>query len=482
MSCKITRRNALKTTALTGAAAGLSSCTAPSRQPNILFVFADQHREAALGCSGDPNVRTPVFDAFAAEGIRLTAAQSSTPVCCPFRAGLMTGQYAHSHGMLSNQMPFYPQVPCLAETFRNAGYRTGYIGKWHLNYPGPVDVKNGWVPNDSRFGFDWWRMTPNGHSYYDTSYFVGDDRELTRVDAYQPTVQTDQAVEFIEAAQDETPWLLCMSWGPPHSPYKAPEEFHRHYDNITLPPNVPEGKARVLAKKATPHYYGLVESLDTEFGRLLHALDSRGMADNTIVVYTSDHGDMLGSHGYGFKRWPHAYSAQVPFLVRYPDAISGGRVIDAPMGTPDIYPTLAGLAGVTPPGGLDGMDYAPYFRSDVTTAPREEVYMEMHYAYVPWPGWRAVRTREHLYARTADAPWLLFDALNDPYQLRNLVDDPTARTGQRDLDARLTELMRQTGDSWDIALNEGDADNWRPGGPKQTRNDLGVDYPGRQVK
>ncbi len=463
-------------------------CAGPrgSRQPNILFIFADQHRASALGCYGDPNVSTPNFDAFATKGIRLTAAVSPTPVCCPYRASLMTGQFSHNHGMMSNSVDFFPTVPAVAETFRAAGYRTGYIGKWHLEFPASIGAKYGnpkYVPPDRRLGFDWWRMAPNGHNYYSYTYFAGDNTKPVKAqEGYAPTTQANQAMEFIEKhSSREQPWLLFLAWGPPHTPYNAPDKYRRHYvdRNLALRPNVPSGQPEEHARKVLPDYYGLVESLDVEFGRIMDALEKAGAADDTIVVYTSDHGDMLGSHGYSKKRWPHVESSVVPFLIRYPRAIPAGRAVKDPFGTPDIYPTLTGLAGVKNPEGLDGDDFSAFLTGQSSKPPRDYVYLQMHYSYVPWPGWRGLHTGDYLYARTEKEPWLLFDLGTDPYQLNNLAQQPSARSLLRKLDAQLSRVMKSTGDSWEARATSGDLDNWVPGSSKFRSNDLGVDWPGK---
>ncbi len=156
-------------------------------------------------------------------------------------------------------------------------------------------------------------------------------------------------------------------------------------------------------------------------------------------------------------------------------------MIADPFGTPDVYPTLAGLAGVPVPKGLDGADFSGFFAGRAAQPPRDYVYMEMHYAYVPWPGWRAIRTRNHLYARTVDKPWLLFDLAKDPWEKNNLVNDPGHQALFRQMDERLASLMKETGDSWSLTATSGDLRNWLPGAGKQQSQNLGVAYPG-QVK
>ncbi|HPA18431.1 MAG TPA: sulfatase [Verrucomicrobiae bacterium] len=443
-----------------GTAGGLAADgSVVAGKPNVLFVFSDMQRAYSMGCYGDANARTPHLDTLARQGARFDAAMSSTPVCCPYRACLMSGRYAHHHGVMSNGVGFRPGVKCIAETFRDAGYQTGYSGKWHIITPREAG-------GELRYGFPD-AATPFGHY---------------RTDRHSANV-TDVAIKFIvEKSGRGQPWLLFVSWILPHSPYKAPDGYRAHFSNITIPPNVPPGTATEYARQCLPDYYGMIESLDDEFARLMETLEKAGVAHDTIVVYSSDHGDMIGSQGLKAKRWPYEESARVPLLIRYPRSIKPGTVIADPTGTPDIYPTLAGLAGVTIPGGLDGADFSPLLRGESSKPPRDYVYLEMQYAYVPWPGWRALRTRDGMYARTADGPWLLFDIAKDPWQARNLVGDPASQALVKQMDERLSAIMRETGDSWDIKATGGDLENWLPGGNKQQgQASFGTDWPGKAV-
>lgn len=424
------------------------------RRPNVLYVIADMERAFSMGCYGDENAKTPSLDKFASQGLRMNACISTTPVCCPHRASLMSGQYAHHNKMLSNGCEFRPTVKCLGETFNEAGYQMGYVGKWHL---GRANRKS-----DPTWGF------PSLGSEYGVYHFERD-----------PAPTTDIALKFIkEKSKGSAPWMLFVSWIWPHAPYNPPNELLKDFKSIKLPPNVPPGAPRNFAEKSLPGYYGMIEGVDVQFARLLQALDEAGVADDTIVVFSSDHGDMIGSQGYKAKRWPYEESARVPFLIRYPAKIPAGRVLADPFGTPDIYPSLAGLAGVKAPGNLDGLDFSELLIGKTQIAPRDYVYMEMAYAYVPWPGWRAFRTKDYMYARISDRPWLLYDLRNDPWQTNNLVE---ARSGQvKEFDSRLAGLMKQYGDSWSSQTDTGDIEAWLPGGPKQQSQNLGVPFPGQQ--
>jgi arylsulfatase A-like enzyme len=330
----------------------------------------------------------------------------------------------------------------------------GYLGKWHLGRANKT--------SDPTWGF------PAPNTEYGIYQFERD-----------PAPTTDVALKFIkEKSAGTAPWMLFVSWIWPHSPYDPPQELRDQFKNVSVPANVPPGAPRQFAAKALPGYYGMIQGVDRQFARLLHALDEVGVADDTIVVFSSDHGDMIGSQGYKAKRWPYEESARVPFLIRYPKSIPADSTLLDPFGTPDIYPTLAGFAGVKPPGNLDGADFSPLFTGTSKAAPRDYVYMEMPYAYVPWPGWRAFRTKDQMYARTSDRAWLLYNVAADPLETNNLV------TTQPDLvkqcDSRLTVMMQRHGDSWFSKTGTGDVEAWLPGGPKQRSQNLGVPFPGQQ--
>lgn len=428
--------------------------SAPTKRPNVLYVVADMERAYSMGCYGDKNAKTPTFDKFAGEGLRMDACISTTPVCCPYRASLMSGQYAHHNGMMSNGSKFKPTTKCLGETFRDAGYEMGYVGKWHL---GRATEKS-----DPTWGF------PAPQTEFGVYTFKR-----------SPTPTTDLALKFIkEKSPNAAPWMLFVSWIWPHEPYNPPEALRADFPEVKLEPNVPPGLPQKFARRALPGYYGMIEGVDREFARLLKALDDAGVADNTIVVFTSDHGDMIGSQGYKNKRWPYEESARVPFLIRYPNGIPGGRAVADPFGSPDIYPTLAGLAGVASPTNLDGVDFSALLKNQTQTPPRDYVYMEMAYAYVPWPGWRAFRTKDSMYARISDRPWLLYNLSSDPWETNNLITAETKEVKQDD--ARLTEMMKKYGDSWSTSVTTGDLKSWKPGASKQQSQNLGLPYPGEQ--
>jgi arylsulfatase A-like enzyme len=473
----VTRRAFFQQTGAAATAAGLSSCALfakGEKPPNVLFVFGDQHRASALEiASGDRDIHTPHFNDFAREGLRLEACVSNTPACYPYRASLMTGKHCHHTGVITDRVHPEPDKHAfLAKHLRKSGYACGYVGKWQL---GPTDAKPG---DPARLGFD---------DGFDCATAAEEENWMKGRGFHGPRGDVDLAIDFLKQQSQADPWCLFLSWGTPHDPFAAAMERAAYYlerDEIQLHPNVPKGVASEFAQTFLPHYYGLIDGMDAEWGRLMREVDRLGFTGDTIVVYSSDHGEMMGSQGLTFKRWPYRESTQVPFLIRWPERIRANSTLSMPFGAPDVFPTLAGLAGVGVPGGLDGLDLSAAFQGQTGAVEQECAYMSMPHGYVPWPGWRGVRTERHVYARTESAPWLLFDLKDDPYEQHNLVDEKPALRGE--LDGLLMETMTSLGDSWrgegePGEEKVGDWAEWAPGGSRQLDQICGGDYPGRQI-
>ena len=215
----------------------LAAAAPPPHRPNVIVVVADQWRAQALGCAGDINARTPNLDRLAAEGLRLTTAVSTCPVCSPFRGSLMTGQYPLTNGVFLNDVPLRPKGPALAEAFQKAGYQTACIGKWHLE----GDGRSAFIPPQRRLGFEFWRACECTHDYNHSLYY-GDKDEKLYWRGYDAEDQTQAAIQYIRQYHQRGPFLLFLSWGPPHNPYgTAPEAFRRQFtpEALTLRPNVP---------------------------------------------------------------------------------------------------------------------------------------------------------------------------------------------------------------------------------------------------
>ena len=298
------------------------------RSPNVVFVLTDEWRAQALGYSGDANARTAAIDRFAAESHDFNEAVSGNPVCCPARASFLTGQYPLTHGVYINDVELVPTGVTLGEAFQEAGYRTGYIGKWHLH--GSPDGRYGrredFIPTDKRFGFEYWKVAECTHDYNQSFYYEGDDSTKKYWEGYDAIAQTEDACRFIEAnAHADDPYFLVLSLGPPHFPLRtAPEQYQRLYADqpIDLRPNVPDEDADAAAEDLRG-YYAHIAALDDCFARLLHVLEKTGTADDTVVVFTSDHGDMMGSH-----------RLLVAGLEREAEALPGGGVHPGPLAHP----------------------------------------------------------------------------------------------------------------------------------------------------
>ncbi|MGI6543618.1 MAG: sulfatase [Limnochordia bacterium] len=423
--------------------------------PNVIIIYPDQMRADAMSCAGNKRIKTPNIDRLACEGIRFTHAYTTFPLCCPFRASVMTGKYAHAHGMLANHYPIPLGQEFIAEIMRNAGYQTGYVGKWHLN----GGKKNDLVPpGPERLGFEYFVGFSRGHNYMRSIYYRNTDQPYTS-QRYEPDYQTDHLIEFMEQCRQDPagrPFFGMICYGPPHVPMIAPPNWLNLYspDEVPIRDNTPQDvEAQAKARRFLAKYYGLVANVDHNIGRILDWLDYRKLADNTIVILVSDHGDMAGEHGrYGKKTYYEA-AMHVPFLVRYPRRFSGGRSISALVDPAvDIMPGILELCDIPIPTAVQGVSFVPLLSGDVA-ATRSEIFYQIPMEKegperFPIPE-RGIRTHEWLYVRTPDAAVALFDLVNDPLEMHNLVNEPAQATKQQELDDRLTAIMTQLGDRWD---------------------------------
>lgn len=416
---------------------------AAAAQPNILLIIADQWRAQAFGFAGDPNVKTPHFDRFERGAVNFTQAVSGTPVCTPARATLLTGQRPLTHGLFINDVPLRPEAVTIAEVLKGQGYDTGCIGKWHVDGQG----RSNFIPRERRQGFDYWKVLECTHAYNNSPYYA-DGPEKLKWEGYDAIAQTKDAQRYIESrAKAGRPFLLWLAWGPPHNPYEtAPEKYRAMYDpaKLQLRPNVPK-EVEARTRKDLAGYYAHCTALDDCFAELLATLESAGVADNTIVVVTSDHGDMLGSHSLIRKQKPHEESARVPMLLRLPASLGiKPRRVDGAINTEDVMPTLLRLCGLKPPAGVEGLDFTGYLRGGADPSGGATVIQcaSPFGEFTRASGgkeYRAVRTKRFTYARDLDGPWLLFDNERDPYQLKNLIGNPAYAQDQ----ARMEALLRQ---------------------------------------
>lgn len=451
------RRNFIKTTAVASLGAGLNTAcsSAQAEKPNILYVFSDQWRACDQGYTGNPDVQTPHIDRLAGESVNFTHAVSGIPVCCPHRASLITGKYPLTHGLFLNDLSLASEHKTIAHCLRDESYQTGWIGKWHIDGRG----RQSYTPPERRQGFQYWRTLECTHNYNDSIYY-GDSPEPKRWQGYDAIEQTKDAQSYIRnhaQSGSGNPFALFLSWGPPHAPYHtAPEKYQQIYKDktLTLRKNVPDS-SRQQADKDYRGYYAHMTALDDCMGDLLKTLDETGLAENTIVVYTSDHGDMLHSRGAMKKQQPWDESLRVPFLLRWPAKLKNRpREISMPFDTPDIMPTLLGLIQSPIPEEVEGIDRSQIVIGNQKPDTDHAALITCPSPFGQWSHqrggreYRGVRTTRYTYCRDLNGPWLLYDNEADPFQMENLVDRSEHAALQKRLDNRLNALLEKTGDEF----------------------------------
>jgi len=434
------------------AQAGSAGLRAGARPPNVVFVLADQWRAEAFGYAGNRDIRTPNLDRLQREGVQFINAISGMPVCCPTRASLLTGQRPLTHGVFLNDVPLSPAATTIAEVLAAAGYDTAYIGKWHVDAHG----RSNFIPRERRQGFDYWKVLECTHDYNHSAYYA-DGPEKLYWEGYDAIAQTKDAQQYLrDHAQSPKPFVLVLAWGPPHDPYfTAPEKYRALYDaeKLTTRPNVPE-EGRANARKTLAGYYAHCTALDDCFGELRRTLHESGLEENTLLVFTSDHGDMLGSQGAYKKQRPYDEAIRVPLLVRWPKGLGAkARQLDAPINSEDLMPTLLGLCGVPIPKTVEGLDYSRYIRGGRDPGDGATVIQ----CVSPFGEWvrrnggkeyRGVRTTRYTYVRDLNGPWLFYDNQTDPYQTNNLVNQPKHARRQGKLDAVLTRKLKERHDEF----------------------------------
>jgi len=448
------------------AALGLS---VTAQKPNVVYILTDQWRAEAFGYAGDVNVKTPRLDKFASEAVNFKNAVSACPVCTPHRASLLTGKFPTSTGMFLNDLHLPDDELCMAEIFKAAGYSTAYLGKWHLDGHGRFNN----VAPERRQGFDYWKALECSHDYNHMAYYENDDSEIKYWDGYSPFALSEEAQKYVSRhAGDDDPFLLFVSIAAPHFPHAtAPEEYKALYpeDEIVTDSNVPDELVAKVRKELNG-YYAHCSAVDDAVGDLLDKMKALGLMENTIVVFSSDHGEMMGSHGARPKSKQVAWdeSVHVPFLIKTPFNADGGAIVNAPITTPDILATLLGLADVDIPETVEGEDLSWLVKSPDPEYDRAALFMnvcpfgnEYHY-----DEYRGIRTKQYTYVCSPDGAMMLFDDIVDPEQLNNLADQKEFARVQKSLNKKLKAQLKKIGDKnfkhrdyyldkWNLKLNGG---------------------------
>ncbi|MCY2931830.1 MAG: arylsulfatase [Planctomycetota bacterium] len=465
------------------------------RKPNILFLMDDQHRSDSLGCAGHPAVRTPVLDALAGEGVCFSRAYSSVPSCTPARAALLTGRSPWGHGMLGygDIAPRYDaEKPRL---LAKAGYRTAAIGKNHFEPPRnahgyeTVVLEEGWYSEAgprTPFKCDYIRFfeqaapgeNPNatGLGYNDRTVCA-----FPFADELHPTHFTAQrAIDYLNAYKSDEPFFLKVSFQRPHPPYDPPRRFLDMFKDAAIPsaaagawsteafgdfgppcdPWAPRANLGPEAVRETRQgYYAAIAFVDEQIGRLLAVLRARGLADNTLILFTSDHGEMAGDHHLWRKTYAFEGSARVPMILWWGDDVleaPRGRRLDQLVELRDVLPTFLDAAGSPTPPTVEGRSMLDLIRGR-SEGWRTTLDLEHAACYWPASGWTALTDARHKYIyHSFDGRQQLFDLANDPLEQNDLAGEQTHATVLGAWRSRMIEHLAVRGEAWvkggDLAL------------------------------
>jgi len=411
-------------------------------------------------------VKTPHLDEIAKGGVVFDNAFSSCPMCGPYRGQVLTGKYSHMNGCTDNEYAIYKGQKTLPAVLGENGYKTAFIGKWHLGYPPYSEEK--------RNGFDYMAAYNCNHNHDYMSFYKNEEGPF-QIDKWAPTAETDLTIEYMEnhlKENGENPFCLLMSWGPPHwdkPDYEYgnyPEQFKIYKpEDVDLPENVPP-QMEGFARNELAHYYGNISALDHEVGRVTQFLKDNNLEDNTIICFTSDHGDHLGSHGFGkphdnwmhhtmrsSKATPYDDSIHIPFVLKYPAEVARNQRTKTLFNSVDIMPTLLSLAGIDIPGEVQGHDLSHTVLGKDGVEP-DSVYLQILGSGWPYRServglWRGLRTERWVYARWLKGQVWLFDRDNDPDEMNNLADLAEYKDIQDKLERRLQKWMEDTNDPFE---------------------------------
>lgn len=492
--------------------------TTANNEPNLLFIFPDQHRRQSMGFLNADRVNTPNLDRFAQESMVFENAISCFPLCSPYRGITFSGQYPLTNGVTFNGGVFKPGVTTIFDVLQKAGYRTGYVGKWHLSglykqehvvgdrryrkwrysekYKQNYWMRE-WTPRKYRPYFDYWHANECFNDLFRLNYFEEDPDDPVLGRQWQPEHETDVAIDYMRKCKaDSKPFALFLAWNPPHfgfetqkkdipnlkpeklrGGYIAPPEYEAKYSHLesTGRPNFEATLNRNNENiiHHIPGYFGSVESIDDCFGRLMKFLKDEGLDENTIVVFTSDHGEMMGSHGLLSKRVWYEESLGVPFMIRWPGRIKPKNEAMV-LSNLNIMPTLLGLLELPIPEAVEGEDYSDVLRGKAVQAPEYSLIGYMctfgrktpqsldyitthpHNGKLPecggnlWIGeWRGVRTPRHTYAVQmfrGKTTRYLYNLKEDPYQLNPIKTTDKPIKEMLVFEAKLCEFLEETND------------------------------------
>jgi choline-sulfatase len=486
----ITRRQFLKGTAASSLALGaLGSSTFAGGQPrlkkpNLLFLWTDEQRADTMAAYGNTKIRVPNLNKLASQSFVFRNAYVTQPVCSPSRCSVMTGLWPHTSGITRNNLPLRPETPCLPELLNDPDYRTAYMGKWHLG--DEIFPQHGfeeWVSIEDMYWKRYTKVRDKEHAmsdYYNYLVSLGHKLNGRFVRAYaaklpfehsKPKFLERRACDFLRRHRDE-PFILYVNFLEPHMPFTGP--FDKEYDPacVDLPSNLRDpleenepdvyhrfrkqliaeyGSDEKSMRELIARYWGLVTEVDTCVGGILNTLEELGLADNTIVVYTSDHGDMMGAHGMVTKGVMYEEATKVPWVMRIPWMRKEQRIIERPVSHIDLVPTLLELMGGKVRTALQGHSLLPLMEGG--NVGEDHVFIE----------WNVGRGEElNVPVRTVVSPdgWKLslfkgdkgqlFNLKKDPGETANLFDSSRHQDVIRRLSSRIRQWQKKTKDTLEL--------------------------------
>ena len=493
-----TRREFLRTSAAVAAGAALAGWLARvagagegAKQPNILYIMADDHAAQALSAYGGMLAQaapTPHIDRIAREGMRLENCFCTNSICTPSRGVILTGQYSHVTGVYTLADPLDPDRPNVAKHLQAAGYQTAIVGKWHLH--------------KDPSGFDYWNILP-GQGVYHDPILIEKDKGQQKHEGYVTDIITDFSLDWLKRRDPKKPFFLMCHHKAPHRPWQPAARHAKWLDDVTIPepPNLLdryENRSRAAAnarlkvgenmnktdlKTDIPtnldrdalrkwayqlylkDYLRCIRAVDENVGRMLDWLDQSGLAQNTVVIYTSDQGFFLGEHGFFDKRFIYEESLRMPFLVRYPAEIAAGSVNSDIILNLDFAETFLDYAGRPAPADMQGRSFRANLHGKTPSDWRASMYYRywMHLADHYVPAHYGVRTRKYklifyyglplgrsgAIKTPTDPEWELFDLQKDPHEMNNVYADPAYAPVVKELKAELLRLKAAVGDSDD---------------------------------
>ncbi len=444
------------------------------KQPNIVLFFTDQQRWDTCGCYGQPLAVTPNLDRMAAEGVRFELAFTCQPVCGPARACLQTGKYATEMGAFRNAIALPLDEPTVARSLSAAGYEVGYIGKWHLastaGLPGrpDVDFRESAVPPERRGGYkDYWLASDvlefTSHGY--DGHLFDADMQKVEFKGYRADCIADFALEYLRTRDRKRPFFLMVSFIEPHHQndrkrYEGPEGSKERFKDFPVPGDL-AGTGGDW-KESYPDYLGCCASLDHNLGRIRAELAKLGLADDTLVLYTSDHGSHFRTRNREYKRACHEGCVRIPMIACGP-GFTGGKVVPDIASLIDIPPTVLRAAGAEVPATMSGRPLQDAVSGTADDWP-EEAFIQISESQVG----RAIRTRRWKYSVSAPGKdgWddpasdsyveeFLYDLEADPHERNNLVKDPALAGAREELATRLKRRMVAAGEKEPVILPAG---------------------------